>query len=149
MTPFQVGAEVGTTMTRLTKTLRTATKEAMTDAGKVAKQELEAQGKRRTGDLRFSNMGGARLAVRLRPTDADLTVSPRGPWGMLEPGAKPHAITSKRPMRIGNTVRWGPFKHPGTPNTRAWSTGRDETFERLGREVPKQIGDKVEGVFNG
>jgi hypothetical protein len=139
-------------MTRVTKTLRTATKEALTDAGKVAKKELETQGKRRTGgDLRFSGMGGARLGVQLRQADAALTVSPRGPWGMLEPGAKAHVIKSQRTMPIGGGMfRFGPFlKHPGTPDTRAWTTGRDETYERLGREVPEQIGDEVERSFSG
>jgi hypothetical protein len=153
VTPTQVGADVSSTMTRMSRAVNTAIRSAMKESGATAKKEMESGGKRHTGgDLRFSNMGGARLGVRVRQGDNDVTVSSSGPWGILQPGAGAHSIRSKRRsgvLRIGGELRRGPFKHPGTANTRAWDRGQDATFERLEIDVPKLVETEVAGAFNG
>lgn len=147
---LQIGNDVAKTMANLSKALDASVKAALKDAGKTAKDELEAQGRRRTGDLRFSNMRGAKIGVRTRVSSDEVTVSPSGPWGILEPGAKGHQIGTKgRPLKINGKVVRGPVKHPGTRDTRAWSIGQDETFRVVGEQFPKQVGDDVEEAFGG
>ena len=100
----------------------------------MAKTELDSMSPGPTGgDRRFSNMAGynhgGRLAVKLRPKPGEVWVTPRGPWKLAETGAAPHRVN-----------------HPGTrQGTRAWTRGQAVVFDRLGREVPDQIGDAVEG----
>lgn len=150
--PLDVAKEVHDTMARASKALTSAVRASMVEAGKVARKEVEGQGRRHTGgDLKFSNMGGARIGVKLRQLDDGILVSAKGPWGMLQPGARPHSIAVKRAkaLKIGGDFRRGPVRHPGTPNTRAWDRGREATFDKLGVEVIKRVGDEVEGAFGG
>ena len=137
-TPSAVGADVGRTMTRVTNTLRTATKAAMADAGKVAKVELTATSRIVPGaDARFRNMRrynhGGKLAVKAKAFPGGVTIIPRGPWMLAEVGARPHG------------------GHPGTRSTqgrKAWTQGREATYRRLELDVPEQIADAVEGAFH-
>ncbi len=149
--PLDVALQVGDTMGRASRALRQATKLALADAVKVARKELEGVGRRYTGgDLRFSNMGGARIGVRSKPIDNGVLVMAKGPWGMLQPGAKPHTITARKgkALKLGGDYRRS-VRHPGTPNTQAWDRGRDATFDKLGVVVLKRIGDEVEEAFGG
>jgi hypothetical protein len=140
-------------MRRAQKALTDSTKKALREAGNTAKKTLTESGRRQAPSLRFRNMRGAKLGVRTKVTVTEVTVTPSGPWGILEPGAKAHKIASKRrggAMQVAPGVwRRGPFRHPGTRNTRAWSTGQDATFDQLGKDVPKTIGDAVEDAFSG
>jgi hypothetical protein len=118
-------------MARTSRALRASVKVSMTAAGKVAKREVESSGRPFTGgDLKFSNMGGARISVRPKVVESGVLVSPKGPWGLLQPGRRP-----------------GPGKHPGTRNTFAWDKGRGATFEAVESELPRKIGSDVERAF--
>lgn len=137
-------------MGRVSAALKAATKVALADAVKVSRKELESSARPHTGgDLRLSGLRNARMAVRSRQGDESVTVYATGPWGIIQPGARRHRIGAPRQsMPIGgDQVRRGPFNHPGTRNTRAWDRGRDRAFDVLGRTVPDQIGDAVEGAF--
>lgn len=145
-----VGRQVEKAMARTSKALKAAVKAGMADSGKIARREVEGFGKRYTGgDLRFSNMGGARLGVRMTGVEDGLLVSAKGPWGMLQPGAKAHTIgTTGKSMSIGGGLfRRGPFNHPGTPNTRAWDMGREATFDTIESSLLNKIASDVEGAF--
>lgn len=147
---LQVGDEIADSMAAVARAVQSSTKEALRDAGKTAKTELETSMRRQVGSLRLRNMRGAKLGVRTRVTADAVTVSPSGPVGILEPGAAPHTIGVKgRPLKINGRVIRGPVKHPGTRDTRAWSIGQDATFEAVGRDLPKTVGDAVEGAFGG
>jgi hypothetical protein len=150
MNGAQAAAEVEATMQRATRALHDSTISAMRDAANVAKDRLESSGRNRVPSLHFRNMRGASIGVQATATDTTVTVTPQGPWGILEPGARPHSINSTRAMPIGRGQwRRGPFRHPGTPNTEAWTSGQDATLEQVGTEIPQKIGDAVEGAFSG
>lgn len=154
MSPIQVGSEVAATLASMNKALTASTKKGLGEVGKAAKKELEASGRTRVRSLRFRNMKGARLGVRYKVGAAEVSVSPTGPWGILEPGAKAHTIVAKKgrrsnAMRVNGGWRRGPFRHPGTSDTRAWTTGQEATFDAAEKILTDTIGDAVEGAFGG
>lgn len=144
----EVGAEVAATMRAMSAAVKSSTKPALTKVGKMAEQQIKAA----APTLRFRNHGGARLTVRTAVSGDELTVDPVGPWGILEPGAKRHIIRARRgrAMPLGRGIfRHGPFRHPGTRNTRAWSKGQEATFDKAEDIMSDVIGDAVEGAFGG
>jgi hypothetical protein len=150
VTPLQLGEEVAKTMRNLDKALTTATKAALREAGNTAKDELNKSGRRQLPGLRLRNMRGAKLGIKTRVTEDNVSVSPSGPWGILEPGADPHSIgSSGQRLRIGNRVVRGPVRHPGTRNTNAWSNGQEATFRAVSEDFPRSVGDALEEAFDG
>lgn len=135
-----VGAEVARTLGSMSNALIASRKTALREAGTVAKPIMMAGGRSVLPSMRFRNMRGATLSVRTRVTDEALVVSPVGPWGILEPGARPHS---------GDAWHRGRRPHPGTRDTSAWSTGQAKTYAALGQDIPDTIGDAVEDAFNG
>jgi hypothetical protein len=145
-----VGKQVATTLNGMSRALVTSKKAALRDVGKLAKKELETAGRSRVPSLKFRNMGGAKLGVKTKVTADEVTVSPSGPWGILEPGAKRHTIGRKgRRIRVGDGWRYGPVKHPGTRDTKAWTRGQDATFEKVEKTMTDVVGEAVEEAFGG
>ena len=138
--PIDVAVGVSAAMDQAFTALRASTKDALMEAGKVAKVELLATATLVPGpDRRFSRGGAAgKLDVKLRVVPGVVFVIPRGLWGVAEEGAGAHLAYA-----------WGhAFQHPGTSQGRlAWSRGREAAFDRLGIEVPERIGADVETAF--
>lgn len=142
MTPSAVGAEIAASMTAATGALKTSIRTAMRAAGDRAVANAPK--------VRFRNLNGPATGARADVSDDEVTVSPTGPVGILEPGARPHLINSKRAMPLGGgIVRRGPIKHPGTKDTHKWTDAMDKTFDQVGRELPDTVGDAVESAFSG
>lgn len=145
----KVGADVDKAMRAARKGLSASLRPALAEAGKTAKVELERAASGVVGgDLRPGRL--QRLTVRQRVNGDTLTVSPRGPWGLFQPGAVPHVI---RPRRRRALVWSGgaaaAVRHPGTPNRRVWDKGQTATERVVFPVIADEIGGRVEEGFSG
>lgn len=149
-TPSDVGADVVAAMAAASTAVATGTRRALVEIGDAARREMEQAAGRVVPGGRLRNHGGSRFSVTVTAGDDELEVIPRGPWGILEPGARVHLINAGRPMPAGpGRFRWGPFRHPGTPDTGAWSAGYDQTAAEADRIFPEIVGDEVASAFDG
>lgn len=142
-TPMDVAAGVQRSLTAASRAIGTGIRGMSKLAAKVARDCMDDQARSAAGtDQRFSNFGRAgKLMTKARYDDQGVTIVPVGPWGIPEKGAGAHEMPA-----------WGrgSASHPGTVSKqakRSWSKGRDATFEKLGREVPKLIEDEVVEAF--
>lgn len=148
--PSEVGAEVAAAMTAAAAAVASGTKRALREIGDRSVTEFESAASRAVRGGRLRNHGGIRLSADARGSGDSVDVTPRGPWGILEPGARPHPIASGRPMRIGpRQFRRGPFRHPGTPDTGAWTAGYDATAQVAAEVFDRTVGGEVESAFGG
>jgi len=143
LTPTGVAAQIGNKLTLASRAIQTGTKAALAEAGRTAREEIEPNAiPVAGGDARFSRSRKPKLRVRVRvDRDGGARVSPVGVWDLAETGAVPHAMKA-----------WGrgSARHPGTEakqGRRAWSRGRDKTFERAMRQVPEDITRAVEEAW--
>lgn len=122
-------------MRGLSKAIEKATKDITRAGGKVAREKLLEQAKLAAGsDRKFSNFKGPALGVKVRQEKDAALVLPVGPWKIAEVGAAPHG------------------GHPGTAakqGKRRWSKGRDEAFDQLKRDVPRETEKTIRRGFNG
>ena len=151
MTPLQLGEDVAATMRNLDRALRSSTRDALRDAGKTAKAELERV--RPTpgpvaAPAQHARRPSRRQGSGVRRRGGDLAV---GSVGHPRTGrAGPHRSARRGNVwRIGGRVVRGPVRHPGTRNTNAWTIGQEATFRAVETDFPKQVGDAVEGAFGG
>lgn len=132
-------------MASASKAVVAATKQFLTDAGAVARDELKRTSTIVPGrDRRFSRFGrGGMLSVKTRMSGPSmLLVIPVGPWGIAETGARPHTA-----FMYGHR-----FDHPGTLATQgrqSWTVGREATFNTITRQFEPAVGEAVEQAFEG
>lgn len=126
--------DIERSMASASRAVRAGIRDALTDAAKVARAELDATATLVPGPDRqfsgFKTAGKLRLKVR-RFADA-VVVVPVGPWGLAERGRKPSAHDKGT---------------QATQGKRAWTRGRDAALARLGRTIPATIGDTVAKEF--
>lgn len=139
--PIDVGMAVKGGMDAASKALKKASRDAIREAGKIARAELMKTAVVVPGpDRGFSRMGGRKLSVRFESAPGQVEVIPKGPWKIPETGAAPHRGKA-----------WNhAFRHPGTAATqgrRSWSKGRDAAFDVIGVQVLDDIGEAVEQAF--
>lgn len=147
---LQIGNDVASAMRSVNRAVVTSTKKGLRAVGVRAKKELEGSGRARVPSMRFRNMRGAKIGVRYKVTEDQVAVAPTGPWGILEPGATSHTISSPRAMPIGpRMIRRGPFHHPGTGDTGAWSKGREATYDAAEKILTDTVGAAAEEAFGG
>jgi hypothetical protein len=75
---------------------------------------------------------------------AEVELTSRGPWTIVDEGAKAHEITTRRrgmPTSHGIFAR---VDHPGTRGIHAWDDGTRELERRLDNEVPATVDATLE-----
>lgn len=137
---FEVSAGVSSAMGAASKALRSSTREALVEAGRLARTNATAAARLSAGaDRRFSRWRAPALGARTRSEPGAVEVSPVGPWKVAEVGAAPHRAKA-----------WGrgEFNHPGTrasQGRQGWTRARDKTFDAL--DIEQRVGDAVEDGF--
>lgn len=134
--PLDVATEIERSLAAVTAAIRKGTREALRDAGAVARAEHDARASEAPGpDKRFSRSKKptpkAPLRIKVRvDRDGGVRISPQGPWGL---GAEGDVEV--------------PGKHPGIKGKRSWSKGKAATAARLDRSVPQTIDQQVTEAF--
>jgi hypothetical protein len=142
MTPNDIGAAISATNAALSKAVQTSVKAVLKEAAAAARENHRGAAAAAVGaDRKFRNAG--RLDVGTRYAGDEVVVDPKGSWGLVQDGARPHAMPA-----------WGRgrARHPGTRSTqgrKAWTKAADRTEADLDRTVPPMVDRNIERAFRG